>query len=602
MKTRLLFTTIILSVLFAACKKDDDMMPEPKDPGMAEKAVIDRFSDAAGNLFKRSENSSLPGENEAIDFDQGPFITQGLAPDGQIVRYYNFDVMPLKSAPIFALFREGESDPVAGQLNIINVIPGDAGYSDFWHVHKVIVPVGYEANTVTSYAEIIDNGYTIESTNLIVNCPVVPEGSTATKRYNASEPTGLINGWYKGKLVFYFTFAEKQITVTPPATGHPDVPVSDILVTFNINPDMTGGGPASGFVTEGGSMQTHNVVQTIPTDADYSPLWDVDVYDNANFNMVHDWQTAMNANILASGVALVNCPIVEMEEGNQPLDPDMADKVSIDRFSDDAGHLFMRSANSSLPGANEAIDFDQGPFITKGLGPNGEKVQYYNFDIMPLKSAPIFVLFREGETTPVEGQLNIIDVVPGDDHYSDFWHVHKVTVPAYYRANTVTSLDELNYMGYPVERTNLIVNCPVVPEGSTAILRYKEGNTNGLIRGWYKDQVVFYFDFSEKMLTAELPETGHPDVPVSDILVTFNINPDMTGGGPASGFVTETGTDQTHNVVETIPTDADYSPLWDVDVYDNADFDNVSNWMTAMNANVLATGVALVNCPIVKVE
>ncbi|MCG6189451.1 hypothetical protein [Maribellus maritimus] len=606
MKMKLFITLIGFLAVFAACEKDDDMMPDPGptpvDPNTAEKAVIDRFSAEAGHLMVRDGSNGLPESNQAIDFDQGPFITQGIGPGGEVVKYYNFDIQPVKAAPIYALFREGESSPVSGQLNIIDVIPGDEGYNDFWHVNKVTVPTDYVANTITSVQEIMDMDYPVERTNIVVNCPVVPEGSTASMRFNSSEPKGLINGWYKGKLVFYFTFEEKMLTVDLPSSGQPDVPVSDILVTFNINPDMEGGGPPSGFVTEGMTMQTHNVVQTIPTDAGYSPLWDVDVYDNMDFNMVYDWMSASNANVLAMGVALVNCPVVSVEEGNLPVDPDMASKASIDRFSAEAGHLMVRDDMNGLPAANEPVNFDQGPFITKGLGPNGEKVQYYNFDVMPLKSAPIYVLFKEGESTPVEGQLNIIDVIPGDEGYSDFWHVHKVTVPDYYRANTVTSLAELTAMGYPNERTNLIVNCPVVPDGSTAELRYKPENTNGLIRGWYKDMVVTYFDFSEKTLTVELPDEGHPNAPVSDILVTFNINPDMEGGGPPSDFVTEMGTDQTHNVVQTVPEDDMYSPLWNVNVYDNADFDMVSNWMSAMNANILGTGVALVNCPIVMVE
>ncbi len=304
--------------------------------------------------------------------------------------------------------------------------------------------------------------------------------------------------------------------------------------------------------------------------------------------------------LFISIAAFSACKKDNMEPG--PLDPNTAEKASVDRFSTDAGTLFIRDGSNGLPAANEAIDFDQAPFITKGLGPNGEKVQYYNFDVMPETSAPIFVLFKEGEDMPVEGQLNIVDVKPGDMYYSDFWHVHKVTVPANYVANTVTSVDELIAKGYSIERTNLIVNCPIVPEGSTAKLRYKTENDNGLVRGWYKDMVVFYFDFSEKMITVDLPAEGNPDVPLSDILVTFNINPGMDGGGPPSGFVTEAGTDQTHNVVQTLPEDADYSPLWDVDVYDNADFGSVSNWTTAMSSNILATGVALVNCPIVSVQ
>jgi hypothetical protein len=603
MKTKILLVLLAYSIIqFSGCKDDEMPEPSPLDPSTAPKVAVDRFSEDAGSLFVRDGSNGLPAANMPINFDQGPFITQGLSANGDIVRYYNFDVQPLVSAPIYALFKEGESAPVPNQLNIIDVIPGETGYNDFWHVHKVTVPSDYVANTITSAQEVMDSGYEIESTNMIVNCPVVPEGSTATLRYNSSEDNGLIRGWYKDQVVFYFTFAEKDLTVTPPATGHPEVPLSDILVTFNINPDQPDGGPSSGFVTEGETDQTHNVVQTIPTDGGYSPLWDVDVYDNADFNDVYNWQTASSANILAEGVALVNCPIVDMEEGNLPEDPDVAAKVSIDRFSADAGTLFVRDGMNGLPEANAPVNFDEGPFITKGLGPAGEKVQYYNFDVMPVKSAPIFALFREGEDMPVPGQLNIIDVIPGEDGYNDFWHVHKVTVPAYYQANTVTSVDELMSMGYPIERTTLIVNCPVVPEGSTAQLRYSEDEPKGLIRGWYKDQVVFYFTFAEKELMADLPDEGHPDVPLSDILVTFNINPGEDGGGPPSGFVTEMGTDQTHNVVETLPTDAAYSPFWDVDIYDNNDFDNVSDWPSAQNASLLVAGAALVNCPIVDVQ
>ena len=291
----------------------------------------------------------------------------------------------------------------------------------------------------------------------------------------------------------------------------------------------------------------------------------------------------------------------ENDEGPTPLDPDTAPRAVVDRFSSDFGNLFVRDADNGFPGPNEPIDMDEAPFITKGLGPGGEKVQYYNFDVLPITSAPIFALFKEGADKPVEGQLNIVDVIPGDKDYNDFWHVHKVTVPDDYVANTITSYDELMSKNYTVTKTNMIVNCPVVPEGSTAMLRYGD-EEKGLTMGWYKDSVIFYFNFSEKMLTVDPPAEGHPDVPLSDILVTFNINPDQEGGGPPSGFVMETGSDQTHNVVETLPEDDDYSPFWDVDVYDNAFFDNVWNWETASMATVLGTGVALVNCPIVSVQ
>lgn len=300
--------------------------------------------------------------------------------------------------------------------------------------------------------------------------------------------------------------------------------------------------------------------------------------------------------------ALVLASCTKEEENNNDSyavnNPDTAPVVSIDRFSDDAGMLFRRSANSSLPAADQPINFDQGPFITKGLGPGGENVEYYNFDVMPTAAIPIYVLFKEGASEPVAGQLNIIESIPGDVGYSDFWRVNKVTVPSNYEANSASSLADLLERDFTIEAMDLIVNCPVVPRGSTAGKRMG-GASTGLVRGWYKDEVVFYFDFSEKMLSS-----SSGIVPLSPIYVAFNVNPDPnnSNSGPASGFMTEMGTDQTHNVVATIPSDAAYSPLWTVNVYDNADFGDVSDLNSAMSANILANGVATVNCPVVSVQ
>ena len=286
----------------------------------------------------------------------------------------------------------------------------------------------------------------------------------------------------------------------------------------------------------------------------------------------------------------------EMADGMEPTDPSEAPRATIDRFSEDAGTLMVRSAENDLPGPNEPIDFDQGPFLTHGLGPDGDPVSYYNFDVQPTEPAPIYALFREGEETPVEGQLNVVGVVPGDEGYNDFWHVHRVTVPEHYEANAVTSVQGLMDAGYDIEETSTLVNCPIVPDDSTASTRYDDGDA-GLVEGWYDGQVVSYFLFEEAPL-----EVAGGSVPLSPIYVSFNKNPDEEGGGPPSGFKTEIESDQTHNVVATLPDDAGYSPLWSVNIYDNAEFDMVSDLASATSATILAEGAATVNCPVVSVE
>jgi hypothetical protein len=90
------------------------------------------------------------------------------------------------------------------------------------------------------------------------------------------------------------------------------VPLSPIYVCFNINPGEPGGGPPSGFKTDS-TGRTHNIPGTLPEDELYSPFWSVNIYDNADFDMVHDLESAEMVNILVFGAANVNCPIVSNE-------------------------------------------------------------------------------------------------------------------------------------------------------------------------------------------------------------------------------------------------------------------------------------------------
>ncbi len=286
-----------------------------------------------------------------------------------------------------------------------------------------------------------------------------------------------------------------------------------------------------------------------------------------------------------------------MKESPMMMDPMKAERVSIDRFSSASGHLQMRDSMNHLPGPNVPVDFDTPPFVTTGLGPHGETVMYYNFDVQPTIPAPIYVLYRAGESSPVAGQLNIVDVIPGDPGYNDFWQINRVAVPADYTPNSIGSLQALKDAGYAATPTNTIVNCPIVPDGSTAQHRLS-GSDTGLHQGWYRNKIVTYFNFTE----APLMVTADGRVPVSPIYVTFNVNPGMANGGPSSGFKMAAMSMQTHNVVATLPGQKGYSPLWSVSPYDNMYFDKVMKLDSVMDSMVLAQGVADVNCPIFSVQ
>lgn len=276
------------------------------DPRTAEREPIDRFSAAAGRLMVRTATNGLPAANEAIDYD-ARFITHGLAPDGRRITHYDFDVKPRAPAAIYVFFESGQATPVRDQLNVVTVIPGDPGYNDLWQVVKVEVPEGYVANRVTSLAEIVDAGYVQTTTSELVNCPMVPEGSVARTRMPGGYAE-LRQGWYRGKIIQYFHFGEKLLMAT---AG--EVPVSAIHVAYNVNPGQPGGGAASGYLTEAAGAQTHNVVATMPTDAAYSPLWSVSVYDNAAFATVLDLATAQAAAVVPDEAVIVNSPIAAIE-------------------------------------------------------------------------------------------------------------------------------------------------------------------------------------------------------------------------------------------------------------------------------------------------
>jgi hypothetical protein len=206
---------------------------------------IDRFSTRAAHLLTGKGVADQP-----IDLDRPPFVTQGLAPDGSVVRYYNFDVQ----SPTPAVLHHDGS---------IDVIPGDPGYSDFFR---------------------------LEGTQQAIDCPVVPRGTTAREGNPVVHELT-----YRGTKVICLQFGE-PLTLDE----HGQVPTSPIYVTF---------GKEGGFVREGDTPQTHNVVFSLPGDADYSPLWAVHIYDPRAFSLVHDESTALRARVVKDG-PLVNCPVV----------------------------------------------------------------------------------------------------------------------------------------------------------------------------------------------------------------------------------------------------------------------------------------------------
>jgi hypothetical protein len=218
----------------------------------------------------------------------------------------------------------------------------------------------------------------------------------------------------------------------------------------------------------------------------------------------------------------------------------------------------------------------------------GEDVEYYDFGMntklasgASVATAPIYVFIKgmKADGTPdfVQGQHNIITVVPGDAGYSDLWQVNMVTVPASYTADSLKSKAEIDDGGFEVQAVDMFVNCPVVPEGTTL-----EGG-EPLVQGWKGGEAVFYPDFGMN--------------PPAAIPIWVFISGMDSSGMPQ--FV-----EGQRNIIDAVPGDAGYSAFWQVNMVTVPDSYEANTVKSAdevreMDLEVTETRM-LVNCPVVS--
>ncbi|HUF53267.1 MAG TPA: hypothetical protein VMR52_05780 [Dehalococcoidia bacterium] len=216
---------------------------------------------------------------------------------GNEVEYYDFGMnTPLASgasvltAPIYVFITGTDADGnpvfVEGQHNVIDVKPGDVGYSDLWQVNLVTVDETYEPDSIRSKDDIDAAGLAPETVEMFVNCPVVPVGSTL----EGGEE--LVQGWYKGKEVFYPDFGANPPTALP-------------IWAFITGMDAEG----NPLFVEG----QMNVIDSVPGDEGYSAFWDVNLVTVPGDYEANTLTSA--SDVLAAGYEitkpglLVNCPV-----------------------------------------------------------------------------------------------------------------------------------------------------------------------------------------------------------------------------------------------------------------------------------------------------
>jgi hypothetical protein len=182
--------------------------------------------------------------------------------------------------------------------------------------------------------------------------------------------------------------------------------------------------------------------------------------------------------------------------------------------------LVAVGAQSALAGTDEAA--------IKGFF-RGKTVEYLDFGPVKLapgnKVAPIWAF-----TNGTRAQHNIIDTVPGRDDYTPLWKVTMLTWKPGVAPRTLKSAAAvraaLRAGRLTAKRTNVVVNCPVLGFGQPLTAGFAKGNP------------IQYLDLG--------PIKLRPGNKVAPIWVVTN------------------GTADQANVVDTVPGDADYTPLWAV--------------------------------------
>jgi hypothetical protein len=208
--------------------------PSPDDLGLtAPLLAVDRFSDAAGTVLRRSLDPKLPKADEPFSLDDPRFTVAVLGPGGAEARCYNLDVRP--SAPNrYYVFYDRIGNYRLSQFPVIEKAPGDPGYSDLWDIWKVITPDAFrETNWIRDAATVARlladpaGGFTAASTGIYLNAPIVPEGTTAgSKAEGRSGRATRLFAWYQGKRAPFLYF-EGSLHLGPDGR----IPVSTLTIT-----------------------------------------------------------------------------------------------------------------------------------------------------------------------------------------------------------------------------------------------------------------------------------------------------------------------------------------------------------------------------------
>jgi len=240
---------------------------------------------AVGYLVRNELVQSQPSQSafqSLADQYQGPIDDSGSAfihnlpfvagfSNGQIAWYWFVGPTNNTINPVY-LFQYSTGQAVQGQFPIIDVKPGDQGYTHFWEIMNVTVPSTYVPNTIKSLATLNhaqQNGLvSLSDSKRALNGPIVAHDVKA--EVVNGEPT-ITSIWYRSKLASMAIFETNLGSSRVPAIPiwliqrEPDTyPLLEWVAGKDLNRD-------------GDLSDSNDLIGTTPGQPGYSPLWQVQI-------------------------------------------------------------------------------------------------------------------------------------------------------------------------------------------------------------------------------------------------------------------------------------------------------------------------------------
>ena len=245
---------------------------------------------AAASTAIAAPEASVSGRQAAVAARQSAQgaakqpVVQGFY-EGKLIRYFNYGPIKLRPGNAVAPIWSVTNGP-AGQHNIVDVVPGEKGYTPLWQVVEVTWAADAKPRLLRSADEVrraeAKGDVTLHETSTVVNCPVLGFGQ---KR---------IAGFSGGHVIHYYDLGPVKV-----APGNAVVPL---------------------YAVANGVAGQHNVTgDTIaPGQTLYPPLWGI---------WQVTWKAGAHKRLLTSFAAIekakaagevtiaktslvVNCPIV----------------------------------------------------------------------------------------------------------------------------------------------------------------------------------------------------------------------------------------------------------------------------------------------------